>query len=433
MQKSDKYCLKTNQSFTFLTKFMRPSRVNKRKIFNDPVYGFISIRNELIFDIIESPYFQRLRRIKQLGLTHLVYPGALHTRFHHSLGAMHLMQNAVSELRSKGHTITDKEKFGVESAILLHDIGHGPYSHALENSIVKGISHEEISILFMDRFINLVGDEVNLTKEIFTQNYPKRFLGKLVSSQLDMDRLDYLRRDSFFSGVSEGIINYERLLYMLNVVDDEPVIEAKGIYSVEKFITARRLMYWQVYLHKTVLVAEYMLIHLLKRAKELSRNGTQLFASPILDFFLKTEVTKELFNQNKKVLDYFANLDDYDIFSAMKVWKDHPDKILSTFSKCLVDRKLFKIEIQREPFTEEYIDRVRKKTKKKYQLSDDETTFFVFHDKTSNYAYAPGPDHINILFKDGTVSDIAHASENLNINLLSKPTIKHFLCYPKDI
>jgi hypothetical protein len=407
--------------------------VNKRKIFNDPVYGFISIQNEVIFDLIEHPYFQRLRRIKQLGLTHLVYPGALHTRFHHSLGAMHLMQNAVSELRTKGHLITDDEAFGVEAAILLHDIGHGPYSHALENSIVQGIRHEEISLLFMERFSREFGDSLKLTKEIFSQTYPKRFLGKLVSSQLDMDRLDYLKRDSFFSGVSEGIINYERLLNMLNVVDDELVIEAKGIYSVEKFITARRLMYWQVYLHKTVLAAEYMLMQLLKRAKELSRKGDKLFASPTFSFFLKNEVNKELFYQDEEVLENFAKLDDYDIFSAMKVWKDHPDKILSTLSKSLVNRRLFKIEIKKDPFSEIYIEQIKQKTREKYQLSESETNYFVFEEKTSNFAYAPGPDKINILFKNGSVSDIANASEDLNISLLSHPTTKYFLCYPKDI
>lgn len=433
MQKSGNYCKVGYQSVKYLTKFMSKSKVIKRKIINDPVYGFISINNNVIFDIIEHPFFQRLRRIKQLGLTHLVYPGALHTRFQHSLGAMHLIQNAVSELRLKGYEITDDEAFGVETAILLHDIGHGPYSHALEHSIVQGISHEEISSLFMDRFIHEFGNSLKITKEIFSQNYPKRFLGKLVSSQLDMDRLDYLRRDSFFSGVSEGIINYERLLNMLNVVNDELVIEAKGIYSVEKFITARRLMYWQVYLHKTVLAAEYMLVHLLKRAKELSQNGEILFASPTLSFFLKNEIDQKLFYKNEKVLEYFAKLDDFDIFSAMKVWTDHPDKVLSTLSKGLVNRRLFKIEIQSVDFSESYINQVKLKTRKKYSLTKNETDYFVFHNKTSNYAYAPGPDKINILFKDGTVSDISDASEDLNISLLSKPTTKYFLSYPKNI
>jgi len=416
-----------------LTNFMRPQINIKRKIFNDPVYGFISINNETIFDIIEHPYFQRLRRIKQLGLTHLVYPGALHTRFHHSLGAMHLMQIAVSELTSKGHEISKEEAFGVETAILLHDIGHGPYSHALEHSIVKGISHEKISALFIDRFSDIFGERLEITKSIFNQTYKKQFLSKLVSSQFDMDRLDYLRRDSFFSGVSEGIINYERLLNMLNVVNDEPVIEAKGIYSVEKFLTARRLMYWQVYLHKTVLAAEYMLMHLLKRAKELATEGVSLFASPTLDYFLKNEITFEMFQEDKSVLEQFSKLDDYDIFSAMKVWKDHPDKILSTFSKSLVDRRLFRNEIQNTPFTNEYIEEIKEKTKKQYQLTKHELGYFVFSDKTSNYAYTPGSDSINILFKDGTVNDIGIVSDDLNITLLAKPTTKYFLCYPKDI
>lgn len=412
---------------------MSTQKVNKRKIFNDPVYGFISIQDDLIFDVIEHPYFQRLRRIKQLGLTHLVYPGTLHTRFHHSLGAMHLMQNAISELRSKGHDISKEEAFGAESAILLHDIGHGPYSHALENSIVDGISHEEISALFIERLIDIFGDPFKLTLRIFNQTYEKQFLSKLVSSQLDMDRLDYLRRDSFFSGVSEGIINYERLLNMLNVVDDEPVIEAKGIYSVEKFITARRLMYWQVYLHKTVLVAEYMLTYLLKRAKELALQKVELFASPTLDFFLKHQINKTSFTSNEETLEHFAKLDDYDIFSAMKVWKDHPDKVLSTFSKSLVDRRLFRIEIQNQPFEDDYIEEITDKTKKKYQLTLEESRYFVFHDKTSNYAYSPGPDQISILFKDGSVADIADAADELNISLLAKPLTKYFLCYPKDI
>ncbi len=405
----------------------------KRKIFNDPVYGFISVNNELVFDIIEHHYFQRLRRIKQLGLTHLVYPGALHTRFHHSLGAMHLMQKAIAELRAKGHDITEDEATGAELAILLHDIGHGPYSHALEHSIVKGINHEEVSKIFMAGLNIQFNDLLEKAISIFENKCKKKFLHKLVSSQLDMDRIDYLKRDSFFTGVAEGVINYERLLNMLNVVDDGLVIEAKGIYSVEKFITARRLMYWQVYLHKTVLGAEYMLMRLLKRAKYLSMNGSNLFASPTLDYFLKHEVVHKDFIEDKSTLNKFSQLDDYDIFGALKVWKDDKDTILSTLSKCLADRRLFKIEIQNEAFDEEYLEGLKSKIVKKYCIPESESYYLLINDKTSNYAYKPGPDNINILFKDGSVKDIADAAGELNISLLNKPVTKHFICYPKDL
>ncbi len=412
---------------------MSHPRLNKRKILNDPVYGFISITDERIFDIIEHPWFQRLRRINQLGLTHMVYPGALHTRFQHSIGAMHLMQNAISELRSKGHDISKEEAFGAETAILLHDIGHGPFSHALEYSIVKRITHEKISDIFIKRLNKVFNNTLTLTGRIFNNDYEKKFLSKLVSSQLDMDRLDYLRRDSFFTGVSEGIINYERLLNMLNVVDDELVIEAKGIYSVEKFITARRLMYWQVYLHKTVLVAEYMMLRLLKRVKELSLSGDKIYASPTLSFFLMNEINAETFENNDEVLENFAALDDYDIFSAMKIWKEHPDKIISTLSKGLINRRLFRIEIQSSPISDEYIHDLKTRVAKKYKLSEREADYFIISDKTSNYAYSPGPDNINILNKDGSVQDISKVSDDLNINLLAEPVTKYFVSYPKDL
>ena len=412
---------------------MRAVHINKRKIFNDPVYGFITIPDELIFDLIEHPWFQRLRRIKQLGLTHLVYPGALHTRFHHSLGAMHLTTKAINELRLKGHDISEKEAKGVAAAILLHDIGHGPYSHALENSIVTGISHEAISRLFMNRLNEQFDGKLQLALDIFEDKYAKHFLHKLVSSQFDMDRLDYLKRDSFFTGVSEGIINYERLLNMIDVFDDDLVIEAKGIYSVEKFITARRLMYWQVYLHKTVLVSEFMLIRLLKRAKELRMAGEKLFSTPALDFFLSQNISEKQFFDDPTVLEHFALLDDYDIFTAMKVWISHPDKILSTFSKSLVNRRLFRIELQNKPFNPSYIEEIKKRTKQKFDLDPNELDYFVFHDQTTNYTYQPGQDNINILFKDGSVMDIAEASDELNISLLSKAVTKYFLCYPKGI
>ncbi len=412
---------------------MSKPRVNKRKIFNDPVYGFISIPDELIFDIIEHPYFQRLRRIKQLGLAHLVYPGALHTRFHHSLGAMHLMSRAIAELRMKGHLITREEQRAVETAMLLHDIGHGPYSHALEHSIVKTVGHEKISLWFMQALNRYFDGQLQMALDIFQDRYEKHFLHKLITSQFDMDRLDYLKRDSFFTGVSEGTINYERLLNMLEIAGDEPVIEYKGIYSVEKFITARRIMYWQVYLHKTVLVAEYMAIHLLKRAKWLCLRGEPIrAATPALQFFLENRIGEEDFRKNDEVLKTFALLDDYDIYTSMKLWMNHPDPILSYLSKALVNRRLLRIEMQNDPFPIKKINAIRKKVMEKYHLSQQDADYLVFFEKTANYTYHPGTDNINILFKDGTVKDITEVSDQLNIHLLSKPTTKHFLCYPKD-
>jgi HD superfamily phosphohydrolase len=405
---------------------------NKRKIFNDPVYGFISTGNELIFDVIEHPWFQRLRRIKQLGLTHLVYPGALHTRFHHSMGAMHLIKKAMSELQNKGHKISGDEFTATQLAMLLHDIGHGPYSHALEKSIVN-VNHETISLIFMQKLNAAFNGKLKMAMDIFENRYGKRFLHRLVSSQFDMDRLDYLKRDSFFTGVSEGVINYERLLNMLEVANDRPVIEAKGIYSVEKFITARRLMYWQVYLHKTVLVAEYMLTRTLKRAKELAQNGVKLFATPAFSFFLINDFQEIDFFKNDEIIENFAKLDDYDIYASMKVWCNNDDKILSDLSNRLVNRRLFKIEMQNVPFDDDYVKMISDKTKKKYRLNDDEIDYYVFNDVTSNYTYQPGNENIGILYKNGEVKDITQASDHLNINLLSKPTTKYFLCYPKSI
>jgi HD superfamily phosphohydrolase len=408
--------------------------VNKRKIFNDPVYGFITIPDEDIFDIVEHPYFQRLRRIKQLGLAHLVYPGALHTRFQHSLGAMHLMTRALAELRMKGHLITKEEQHAAETAMLLHDIGHGPYSHALEHSIVHKVSHENISLMFMKRLNRLFDGRLQTALEIFENQYKKHFLHKLITSQFDMDRLDYLKRDSFFTGVSEGTINYERLLNMLQIAGDEPVIEYKGIYSVEKFITARRMMYWQVYLHKTVLAAEYMAIHLLKRAKWLAQNGKPpKAATPALQFFLENDITLKEFQEDDSVLETFAALDDYDIYTSLKLWTEHPDKILSYLSRALVHRRLFRIEMQNRPLEKEKIALLRQSVRKQFNLTEEEASYFVFFEKTANYTYHPGTDNINILFKDGTVKDITDVSDQLNIHLLSKPTTKYFLCYPKEL
>ena len=412
---------------------MSVKKVNKRKIFNDPVYGFITIPNELVFDVIEHPYFQRLRRIKQLGLTHLVYPGALHTRFHHSLGAMHLMGRALSELKSKGHKVSNEEMTAAQIAILLHDVGHGPYSHALEHAIVTSLHHEEISAVFIKKLNEHFNGQLNLALDIFENRYHRHFFHKLISSQFDMDRLDYLKRDSFFTGVSEGVINYERLLNMLEVANDEPVIEAKGIYSVEKFITARRLMYWQVYLHKTVLVAEYMITRVLKRAKTLSLAGEKLFSTPALNYFLNHDVSKKDFENNPEVLAHFSNLDDYDIFSALKVWVNHKDMILSKLSKALVNRRLFRIEMGNEKIDELWFANLQDRVQSQYKLKDDEVDYFCFADHTSNYTYQPGSDRINILFKDGTVKDIAEVSDQLNINVMGKPTTKYFVCYPKGV
>ena len=412
---------------------MSIGNTNKRKIINDPVYGFIPITNEIIFDMIEHPYFQRLRRIKQLGLTHLVYPGALHTRFHHSLGATFLMGKAITELRAKGHDIHPEEEFGALAAILLHDIGHGPFSHALEYSIGHGVHHEALSKLFIERFNKIHNGKLELAVQIFNNKYEKRFLHKLVSSQLDMDRIDYLKRDSFFTGVSEGTINYERLINMLDVVDDNLVIQAKGIYSAEKFITARRLMYWQVYLHKTVLVAEFTLMKILKRAKELVRNGHQLFSTPALSYFLKNEIDEHTFYNEDEALQHFATLDDFDVLTSIKVWMNEKDRVLSTLSKSIVHRHLFKIEMQKEEFPLAYIKKIQEKIKKAYMLSDHEADYFLIHDTTSNYAYKQGVDSINILYKDGTVHELSEASDDLNISLLSEPVTKHFLCYPKEI
>ena len=406
---------------------------NKRKIFNDPVYGFITIPNDLIFDIIEHPYFQRLRRIKQLGLTHLVYPGALHTRFHHALGAMYLMTQAISILRSKGHNITNKEANGALIAILLHDIGHGPYSHALENSIVAGLTHEDLSEIFMNKLNVHFKGKLSFGLEIFRNTYHKRSLNKLVSSQLDMDRLDYLKRDSFFTGVSEGVINSDRIIKMLNIADEQLVAEAKGIYSIEKFIIARRLMYWQVYLHKTVIAAEYMLVKILQRAKLLAEKGVKLFATPTLELFLKNRFTKTDFLNNKDLIDIFAKLDDYDIFTAIKVWSMHEDKILSKLCTNLVNRQLSRIELKNSGFSKNYIDNIKTRTKEQLSLNDEEIDYFVYSFPISNNAYNPSVDKINILYKNGEVVDIAEASDQLNICILSKEVTKYFLCYPKSV
>ena len=405
---------------------------NKLKIVNDPIYGFITIPYEIVFDIIEHPYYQRLRRIKQLGLTSLVYPGALHTRFHHAMGAMYLMGEAIEVLKAKGIEISDAEAEGVTLAILLHDIGHGPFSHALETSIVNGISHEDISLLFMDKLNKHFNNKLSLAISIFKNEYKKKFLHQLVSSQLDMDRLDYLMRDSFFTGVSEGVISAERIIKMLTVVNDSLAIEAKGIYSIEKFIVARRLMYWQVYLHKTVLAAEILLVNILKRAKELILKGEKLFATPSLLLFLENKFTKSDFESKESILQEFSQLDDYDIYASVKVWMKHPDKVMSEMCSMLINRQLFKIELQNSAFSSEQIQATREQIKKAKHLNDNEIDYYVFTDKVTNSAYKSNDEKINILFKNGELKDLATASDQLNISALSKTVEKYFLCYPKS-
>lgn len=410
---------------------MRVNTNNKKKIFNDPVYGFINIPDEFIFDLIEHPYFQRLRRICQLGLTHLVYPGALHTRFHHVLGAMHLMTQAVSVIRRKGHDITPQEEQAVLLAILLHDIGHGPFSHALEYDIVNHVSHEAISGFFIERLSKEFNGKLDLALLIFQNKYSKKpFLYQLVSSQLDMDRLDYLNRDSFFTGVTEGQIGADRIIEMLNVHNGNLVLEEKAIYSIEKFLVSRRFMYWQVYLHKTVVSAEFMLIHILRRAKELVLQGKELFASPALMYFLKHNITETDFKTNPAVLDTFAKLDDFDITSAIKVWQDADDKILSILSKKLINRELFKIEVSKNEFSPDRIKVEKELIRDKYQLVGNEVDYFVYSETLVNNAYNQNKQNINLILKNGEIMDVSKASDNYNLTALASPVEKYCLCYP---
>ena len=401
----------------------------KLKIFNDPIYGFITIPNEQVFKIIAHPYFQRLRRISQMGMSYLVYPGAHHTRFHHALGGLHLMQKAVDMLRIKGVEISNEEEEGLYIAILMHDIGHGPFSHAMEHSIVEGVSHENISLLIMEEMNKEFNQSLTRGIEIFKGSYHRKFMNQLVSSQLDMDRLDYLKRDSFYTGVPEGNINSERIITMLNVVGGQLVVEEKGIYSVEKFLVARRLMYWQVYLHKTGVAAEQLLIRVLKRAKELIESGQKLECSPAFSYFLHNKVSEENFDAS--VLKTFSRLDDYDIISAMKNWIDHPDFVLSNLCEMLLNRNLLKVKFKKKPVPsvklEEYIEKVQKE----YELTHDEAAYFVFSGKVFNVAYSSGDDKILILHSTGKVSDVAKASDQLNLRALSTPVTKYYICYPK--
>jgi uncharacterized protein len=407
--------------------------LNKKKIINDPVYGFISIPTDLVFDLIEHPYFQRLRYIKQLGMTHLVYPGALHTRFHHALGAMHLMGMAIETLRNKGHDISDDEEEAVIVAILLHDIGHGPFSHALENSIIEGISHEDISTMLMQKLNTLFGGKLTLAIEIFSGTYPRQFLHQLVSGQLDMDRMDYLNRDSFFTGVVEGVISSDRIIKMLNVVDDQIVVEEKGVYSVEKFLIARRLMYWQVYLHKTVIAAEQLLAKILKRSRELAIKGEEVFTTPALSHFLREPISRDAFMNEDHHLETFATLDDTDIMAAIKVWATHPDPILSKLCKDMVYRDLYKVDITNEAPDQDFINFLSVKAMEKYRVTEDDAGYFAFSDMVRNNAYRPGDGDIRILMKDGSIRDITKASDNSNLEALARTVRKYIVCYKKEL
>lgn len=407
------------------------TQINKLKIFNDPIYGFISIPNELIYDLIQHPYFQRLRRISQMGLSYLVYPGANHTRFHHALGCMHLMQKAIETLRFKGVVISNDEECALLIAILLHDIGHGPFSHAMENSIVEDVNHEAISLLFMNRLNEEFDGRLTLAIQVFKGEYHRKFMLQLISSQLDMDRMDYLKRDSFYTGVAEGNVNSERLIQMMNVEDDVLVIEEKGIYSVEKFLLSRRLMYWQAYLHKTSLVAELILMKVLKRAKELTLKGIKLPCSEPLMYFMQNKITLEDFDAEK--LDLFSQLDDFDIISALKAWQRNNDFILSTLSKMIINRDLLKIKLSADKIPMEESQSLKEEFAEAHQISAVDAGYFIFRGKIKNQAYSKEAEPIRILKKDKTIEDVVEASDQLNLKSLSKLVTKYYICFPKQL
>ena len=406
------------------------SNTNKLKIFNDPIYGFITIPNTLIYDLIQHPSFQRLRRISQMGLSYLVYPGAHHTRFHHAIGAMHLMQKAVAVLRSKDVFISEEEENALYIAILLHDIGHGPFSHTLENSIVE-VNHEQISLLFMNKLNDEFNGNLTLAIQIFKGDYHRKFMLQLISSQLDMDRMDYLKRDSFYSGVAEGNINSDRLIQMLHVANDKLVIEEKGIYSIEKFLVARRLMYWQAYLHKTSLVAELTLTNALQRAKQLIQKGVQLECSKPLRHFMEQKITINNFSNSD--LNNFSQLDDFDIISALKNWQFYDDYILSSLSKMIINRDLSKIKLKNEKFPTTALDKMITRFATENKLSHQEAKYFIFKGKIKNQAYNKNADPITILKKDKSTEDVVTLSDQLNLKALSKPVTKYFICYPKQL
>nr|WP_217424395.1 HD domain-containing protein [Flavobacterium sp. 28A] len=401
------------------------------KIFNDPIYGFISIPNALIYDLIQHPYFQRLRRISQMGLSYLVYPGANHTRFHHALGCMHLMQKAVDVLRFKGVNISEEEENALYIAILLHDIGHGPFSHAMERSIVEDVHHEQISLLFMNELNVKFNSQLDLAIQVFKGEYHRLFMLQLISSQLDMDRMDYLKRDSFYSGVAEGNVNSERLIQMMNVENDMLVIEEKGIYSVEEFLMSRRLMYWQAYLHKTSLVAELILTKILKRAKELTLKGTLLPCSDALQFFLQNKITLDAFDT--KILDLFSRLDDFDIISALKAWQYHDDFILSSLSKMIINRDLLKIKMTNDKVDLQDLQPLKERFALENNISLQDAAYFIFKGKIKNQAYSKEAEPIRILKKDRTVEDVIESSDQLNLKSLSKAVTKYYICYPKQL
>lgn len=407
------------------------NQINKLKILNDPIYGFISIPNPFIYDLIQHPYFHRLRRISQMGLSYLVYPGAHHTRFHHALGCMHIMQKTIEVLRFKGVSISEEEENALLVAILLHDIGHGPFSHAMEHSIVENVNHEAISLLFMNKLNEEFGGQLSMAIEIFKGDYPRKFMLQLISSQLDMDRMDYLKRDSFYSGVAEGNISSDRIIQMMTVVDDQLVIEEKGIYSVEKFLLARRLMYWQVYFHKTSLVAELILTKVLKRAKELTQKGIKLNCSESLLYFMNNKI--ELASFDNENLNKFANLDDYDIVSALKSWINNEDFILSNLSKMIIHRDLLKIKLNNEKFSKSDLDLLRHNFSKQNNISIQDSNYFIFKGKIKNQAYSIQAEPIRILKKDNIIEDVVEASDQLNLKTISKEITKYYLCYPKQV
>ena len=400
--------------------------MNGYKIINDPVFGFIKIKRGLLYDIVQHPLFQRLNRINQLGLASVVYPGARHTRFQHSLGAFYLMTEAVKSLNEKGVYIFDSEAEAVQAAILMHDIGHGPFSHVLENTLIQGISHEDISLRMMEQINREMKGQLTLAISIFKDEYPNKIFHQLISSQLDMDRLDYLRRDSFYTGVTEGNIGSARIIKMLNVKDDRLVVEAKGIYSIENYLTTRRLMYWQVYLHKTAVGYEKILVNTLRRARDLMRQGHQVFASPALAYFLSSDS-----DFDQQALDIYVELDDSDIWSALKAWKHSDDKILSTLAADMTDRHLFKVEVTEERPTDEYIDQIASEIARRMNIAYKDTSYMMTLTEIGKDMYDPEDDSIGILYKDGTVKDIAEASEILNVQLLSKKIRKYYLCYQR--
>ncbi|WP_082706620.1 HD domain-containing protein [Flavobacterium sp. TMP13] len=407
------------------------NQINKLKIFNDPIYGFITIPSALIYDLVQHPYFQRLRRISQMGLSYLVYPGANHTRFHHALGCMHLMQKAIETLRFKEVEISAEEESALLVAILLHDIGHGPFSHAMEKSIVEDVNHEAISLLFMNQLNDEFDGKLSLAIQVFKGEYHRKFMLQLISSQLDMDRMDYLKRDSFYTGVAEGNVNSERLIQMMTVVDDVLVIEEKGIYSVEKFLLSRRLMYWQAYLHKTSLVAELILMKVLKRAKELTLKGEILPCSVPFQFFLQNKVTFESFDS--KTLDLFSQMDDFDIISALKAWQTYDDFILSTLSKMIINRDLLKIKLSAEKISAEEVQALKEEYAALNNISVHDASYFIYRGKIKNQAYSKEAEPIRILKKDRTIEDVVEASDQLNLKSLSKLVTKYYCCFPKQL